>query len=173
MALIIRERDIERTCTEFLSLDGWRSLKTDPVSDKATIDAVRRMTLESPILRPVAGAVMVILEKCVRGKGFGEPGMSDSLFLRYGNARLEWRKKQGGELLNSDSRLAAAEVMWLEWKSAKGKPKPHQIHWRDCERVRGALVLVAGIDFPASIEGFINWYRFSGLQRNERLRLGA
>ena len=38
---------------EYLQLDGWRPIRTDPVSDRA------------------------------RGKGFGELGMPDYLFLRY------------------------------------------------------------------------------------------
>jgi len=31
---------------------------------------------------------------------------------------------------------------------------------------RGALTLIAGEDFPASVAGFIGWYQQSGLQRN-------
>lgn len=47
------ERDLENYGTQLLELDGWRSLKTDPVSRKEW------------------------------GKGFGEPGMADRQYLRY------------------------------------------------------------------------------------------
>lgn len=49
----LSEKSIERTCTMLLSLDGWRILKTDPVSNPAW------------------------------GKGFGELGMADTLCVRY------------------------------------------------------------------------------------------
>ena len=47
------EADIERTVTEFLQLDGWRAIHTDPCSDRR------------------------------RAKGFGELGMADHLYIRY------------------------------------------------------------------------------------------
>src|SRR6188508_192911 len=92
----LSEADIQRTCTDFLKLDGWRPLRTDPCSDKA------------------------------RGKGFGEKGMADHLYIRYGD-------------LQPDRPLC--EVMWIEWKSERGRVSPHQIAWREAERARGALTL--------------------------------
>lgn len=47
------ERDLEETCSQLLEWDGWRRLKTDPVSRKEW------------------------------AKGFGEPGMADDLYIRY------------------------------------------------------------------------------------------
>jgi hypothetical protein len=58
-----------------------------------------------------------------------------------------------------------SEVMWIEFKSAKGKPSKHQTEWHTKERARGALTLIAGIDFPASVLGFVTYYRKSGLNR--------
>ena len=65
---------IEAECCRLLAQDGWRTLKTDPVSDRR------------------------------RGKGFGELGMADTLALRYGKQGtacevlwLEW-KAPGGRL---------------------------------------------------------------------------
>jgi hypothetical protein len=62
---------IEAECCRLLAEDGWRTLKTDPVSDRR------------------------------RGKGFGELGMADTLCLRYGRQPaaceamwIEW--KAGG-----------------------------------------------------------------------------
>lgn len=121
----ISEAAIERTCTDLLELDGWRSLKTDPVSRREW------------------------------GKGFGEKGMADRLYIRYMKSRYS--------LELAGHRWAA--VLWIEWKSAKGKPAPHQLAWHQAERARGALTLIAGVDFPASIEGFAAWYAESGLQR--------
>jgi hypothetical protein len=110
--LKVSEADIEKACTEILELDGWRALKTNPCSDRS------------------------------RGKGFGEIGMADYLYIRYHN----WGP-QGN-----------AEVMWIEWKRPGGKATLEQRLWTVAERKRGALALIAGHDFPASIEGFKAWY---------------
>jgi hypothetical protein len=110
----IPESLIEAECCKLLSEDGWRILKTDPVSDKS------------------------------RGKGFGEPGMADTLALRYG-------------------RHFACECLWLEWKAPGGRVKKHQLEWHTRERARGAVTAIAGLDFPASVKGFRGWYRASGL----------
>ena len=50
---ITSEADIERTITEWLALDGWIGLKTNPVSNRA------------------------------RGAGFGEVGMADYQYRRF------------------------------------------------------------------------------------------
>ena len=108
---------IELECCHLLAADGWRILKTDPVSDRS------------------------------RGKGFGELGMADTLAIRYGSQ-------------------PAAEVAWLEWKAPGGRVRKHQLEWHTKERARGAMTLIAGVDFPASVEGFRDWYAASGLQRH-------
>lgn len=108
---------IEAECTKLLEEDGWRSLRTDPVSDRS------------------------------KGKGFGEVGMADHLYLRY------------------DPIYLRANVLWVEFKSAKGKPAKHQLDWHQKERARGALTWIAGVDFTASVEGFKANYRASGLSR--------
>lgn len=115
----------EAEATRILEEDGWRALRTDPVSDRG------------------------------RGKGFGQVGMADHCYFRYSfpsHPEPVWR--------------AVAEVAWIEFKSAKGKPTSKQLEWHRDERARGALTLIAGQDFPASVEGFRDWYRASGLQRN-------
>jgi hypothetical protein len=83
-----------------------------------------------------------------RGKGFGEVGMADTLALRY--------RKQS----------VLCEVLWLEWKAGGGKVKKHQLEWHAMERARGAVTVTAGIDFPASVAGFRDWYLASGLVRS-------
>lgn len=108
---------IEAECTRLLEQDGWRALRTDPVSDRG------------------------------RGKGFGELGMADHLYLRYG------------------SHCEVPSILWIEFKSASGKPKKHQIEWHTKERARGALTWIAGVDFPASVTGFVEHYRVSGINR--------
>jgi hypothetical protein len=112
------EADIERTCTQLLELDGWRALRTDPVS------------------------------RCEWGKGFGEPGMPDHLYLRYLSGSRD-------------------QVLWVEFKKRGGKVEPRQKAWHEAERARGAVVWVAGEDFPASIEGFAQAYASSGLMRRK------
>jgi hypothetical protein len=125
----LSERDIERTCSDFLALDGWRCLKTDPVSDRS------------------------------RAKGFGEVGMADCLYIRYSY-------DDGDESIVSSD----AEALWIEWKTLDKNGKPtkasrNQLDWHRLERKRGALTWITGEDFPASIEGFLEFYRGSGLLR--------
>ena len=132
--IALSEADIARTCSDLLQADGWRMLITDPVSDRA------------------------------RGKGFGELGMADRLYIRYLHG-AHLRCPTATAVLKAP----AAEVLGIEWKrTVRGKPTkatPHQKIWHATERARGALTLIAGEDFPATIEGFQAWYKASGLQR--------
>jgi hypothetical protein len=127
----LSEAHIQCQITDFLALDGWRRLKTDPCSDRA------------------------------RGKGFGEKGMCDVLYIRY-----EERDGNGGltPLANSH-----AQVLWIEHKKVGGKVSAHQEAWHRAERARGALVVVATKDFEPSLDGFLLWYRRSGLLRRDGL----
>lgn len=129
------EADLAKTCSQLLELDGWRHLKTDPVSRREW------------------------------GKGFGEVGMADSLYLRYCYT-------PGPLTPGCPISRVRADVMWIEWKIPKGRVAPHQHLWRERERARGALALIAGVDFHASIEGFARFYSQSGLQRRQ-LRIGG
>lgn len=131
----LTEADIERQCSDLLALDGWRTLKTDPVSRREW------------------------------GKGFGEKGMADCLYLRY-DTRPRFL---GSNPTPIPGPFPYAEVMWIEWKRPGGVAKPHQRAWIAAERARGALVLLAGADFPATFEGFADWYRGSGLMRRAGL----
>ena len=119
----LTEAQIERQITDFLALEGWRAIKTNPCSDKS------------------------------RGKGFGEIGMPDVLYLRYGS---------------KDCFVPGlAEVMWIEHKRPGGKVSPHQADWHYAERARGALVVVATQDFAPHFDGFHAWYLVSGLLRRQ------
>lgn len=134
-ALKVSERDIQRTCSDLLALDGWRMLRTDPCSDRA------------------------------RGKGFGEIGMADCLYIRYdwpGSLDLD---NEIGPVSIVGSSLG--QLMWIEWKAPGKGASVMQDQWHRAERARGALTLIAGQDFEASIEGFISWYRASGLNRGK------
>lgn len=121
-ALPISEADIEQTCTEYLQLDGWRALKTNPCSNRE------------------------------RGAGFGEKGMADYLYIRYGDGSSAGPL---GPLWRS-----AAEVLWIEYKRPGGLLAPHQLRWHTVERERGAPVVTI-----SSIDQFLSWYRGSGLNR--------
>jgi hypothetical protein len=121
------EHIIEAECTKLLEQDGWRALRTDPVSDRG------------------------------RGKGFGELGMADHLYIRYSCVAYKLETVHPGR--------ADSDVLWIEFKSAKGKPAKHQTEWHTKERARGALAWIAGVDFPASVAGFVEHYRKSGLNR--------
>jgi hypothetical protein len=142
--LLVTEADIERTCTEWLALDGWRCLKTDPVS------------------RPEWG------------KGFGEKGMADCLYIRYYDHWDSTRPASAGNpngvspQRGYPASCAPVELIWIEWKSKTGRAAAHQLEWQAREVCRGAMVLCAGRTFPQSIEGFQEWYRASGMQRRGR-----
>lgn len=133
-APVISEAHIQQTCTEWLELDGWRSLRTDPVRNREW------------------------------GKGFGELGMADHLYIRYD-------QHPRGKQIKSIWCKEDAEVMWIEWKRIRaGRKKAtkttlQQDNWHAAERARGALTMIAGVDFPATIEGFQDWYLKSGLMR--------
>lgn len=93
-------------------------------------------------------------------KSVGIAGMADHLFLRYQPMPIE---------VPIEARVLA-DVLWCEFKrvTASGratKASTAQHHWHTCERAKGALTVIAGIDFPATIEGFQVWYRTSGLAR--------
>lgn len=91
-------------------------------------------------------------------KRTGEAGMPDRLYIRYlaiSGATKDWSE--------------FAEVLWIEWKRLKGKKATEtsqsQKDWQLLERKRGALIWVPGEDFPATIEGFREHYKTSGLMR--------
>jgi hypothetical protein len=134
----VAEALIEAECTKILEEDGWRALRTDPVSDRG------------------------------RGKGFGELGMADHFYCRYVGSTPEvmardLRSIRDGAQLGVIDCLA--EIIWIEFKRPGEKAKKHQTAWHTRERARGALTLIAGEDFPASVEGFRKWYASSGLAR--------
>lgn len=136
----ILERDIQNACTGYLELDGWRALRTDPVSDRR------------------------------RGKGFGELGMADHLYVRYCYSAENCTAGTGSpSSWEVKARTLHSEVMWIEWKRPKNRASQHQKDWHAAERSRGALTLIAGEDFPASVAGFIRWYEQSGLNRRMRI----
>lgn len=143
--LALSETQIEDTITKFLEWDGWRALRTNPVSDRG------------------------------RGKGFGEPGMADHLYIRYWN---DGDPRKGRYPTERPGRVYSpvADVMWIEFKrlrpSKRGpawgratKLAIHQSAWHALERSRGALTLKVGEDCPATIEGIKAWYFESGLAR--------
>ncbi len=130
MTAKITEKDVQVGVTAFLELDGWRSIRTDPVSDRK------------------------------RGKGFGEVGMPDYLYVRYWGKSPMWTDR--GE---SNSHHMG-DILWIEFKAPGKAPKAHQLNWHDAERTRGALVRVVD-----GFETFRSWYmNESGLNRRMLLR---
>lgn len=161
------EADIQRTCTDFLVAEGWRHLRTDPVSEAATVNAFRRWIIASPMLTHVAGLILQGLKQCSRSKGFGETGMADDLYIRYHNSG---NPNVPVPQTNRKMYNPGADIMWVEWKRIDGKGRTtkargDQQEWHAEERRRGGFTLIAGEDFPASIEGFIAYYKSLGLGR--------
>lgn len=124
-----------------MRLDGWRPLKTDPCSDRS------------------------------RGKGFGEEGMADHLFIRYQDPYIG--NNSAGPYTffreNQDVRRTFAEVLWVEFKRPGTKATAHQLTWHSVERIRGAYTVIAGRNFEPTFDGFVDWYRKSGLLRRAGL----
>lgn len=123
----LSEAHIQRTCSDWLALDNWRAIITDPPQ--------------------------------LRGLGVTEKGIPDRLYIRYTQHCLK------------PYSCPDAEVLWIEWKRMKGniatKATTEQWEWHRLERKRGALTVIAGVEFPATIEGFQAWYRASGLMRGK------
>lgn len=97
------------------------------------------------------------------GKGFGEPGMPDLLALRYwnrGDPAQGYRPRVEGKVYDP-----LAEVLWIEFKRPGGRVSPKQAEWHRNERLRGALTVIMGQDCGASVDGFLAWYRKSGVMR--------
>lgn len=139
----ISEAHVQEAVVQMLVLDNWRPIRTDPVSDRG------------------------------RGKGFGEPGMPDMLFLRYDPINTDPAMGYWGSTFGSgldrhghpDASWAEdCNILWVEFKAAGEKPKPHQTTWHDRERARGALVMTFD-----SVDSAREWYRGSGLMRNKIL----
>jgi len=85
----VPEALIQAECTNLLEMDGWRALRTDPVSDRG------------------------------RGKGFGEIGMADNLYVRYWS--LGKRTPQPHDQRVNASHIANRnELMWIEFKRGRG-----------------------------------------------------
>lgn len=135
---------------------GKPSLKTKPLSE-AHIEATCTEWLSWDDWRAIETD-----PKHLRGLGVSEPGMGDKQYIRYRN---RYRMETGG--YSGLHLLALTEVMWIEWKRKGGKAGQKQQEWHERERARGALTLIAGEDFPASIEGFCSFYAKSGLQRKK------
>lgn len=139
--LRLKEKDVQNTCVALLQLDGWRHIRLEQ-----NFSVRKRKTI-------------------------GEPGMADSLFIRYTQTKYSRDKWPAYH-------RSIVDLMFVEWKrimssrSAKKTPlratkaSLAQKTWHSIERSRGALTLIAGEDFPASIEGFREWYEASGLQRH-------
>ena len=119
---------IEAECTRLLEQDGWRALRTDPVSDRG------------------------------RGKGFGELGMADALFLRECSPTAE----------RAGLQPPWGQILWVEFKAGRATAKKHQVEWHRNERARGFRTWIANEDFPATVEGFREHYAASGLMRRKR-----
>lgn len=99
----------------------------------------------------------------LRGLGVSEPGMADNLYLRYDDGKVHPKFGKSIHAVHLPE-AAYSSVLWIEWKKRGGKTKTKQWDWHAKERSMGALTLIAGVDFPASIEGFCSWYAGSGLQ---------
>lgn len=130
----LSEYHIAETCSDWLGLDNWRRLNTNPVSDRS------------------------------RGKGFGELGMADDLYIRY-----TFLPNVGGSTTEARS---LAQMLWIEWKRPGQTAKPHQKAWHAAERALGALVWVAEDTWVTPKDGdpiaaFQAHYRGSGLMRKK------
>jgi hypothetical protein len=159
----LKERDIERTCTEMLMLDGWRELKTEAISERSFIARVIAKVRADKILGQYSVLLEAVMRSCARAAGVGELGMADHLYIRYA-CDEPWKRKTAD--IRDRVWRAHADVLFVEYKRPKGNATAHQRAWHAAERARGALTWIAGEDFkPATFEGFKAHYLASGLNR--------
>lgn len=130
----VSEASVQATCCEFLKLDGWRLIETDP--------------------------------KHVRGLGVSEPGIADTLAIRYRALPrlLKMLTSALPPVLADVFTRAFCTVVWIEWKRPKrSRTQQNQHDWHAAERARGGLTWKADEDFEPTIEGFCVFYNQSGL----------
>jgi hypothetical protein len=132
------ERELARECTKLLELDGFRTFWMEPVSRREW------------------------------GRGTGEVGQPDALYIRYDYDRSKQIFGCAG-FVNEMEMRAKADVLFIEYKSRAGRTPPSQKFWHERERARGALTAIAKIDFEPTVDGFLSWYLSTGLAR----RIGA
>ncbi len=130
------EAQIQQACDDFLALDGWRKIVTDP-----------------PHMRGLG-----VSEK-------GIPDRLYLRYRPEPYERHHGREVPGGFGGWDPVTPCQAEALWIEWKKKGGKAALHQKTWHAAELMRGALIWVAGETFPATIEGFQAYYMDSGLNR--------
>src|SRR5678815_4415297 len=94
----------------------------------------------------------------MRGLGVSEKGIPDRLYIRYAPEYMR-------RLAVNPVPCHEAQVLWVEYKKKGGKAARHQKEWHAYERAHGALVWVAGEDFPATFDGLQAHYLASGLNR--------
>jgi len=176
-AILPTERQIQETCSQFLELDGWRRLRTEAISEHSFIARMAAKLERHPILAKFCALIVAVAKSCARAAGVGELGMADDLYIRYDIHGF----RKNAEFSATHTSRRVSELIWIEWKRERGgqgkralftkaeKARIHQKAWHAAERARGALTLIAGEDFPASIDGFMNWYRNSGLMRRKLL----
>src|SRR5690349_5361847 len=123
-ALKLSEKDIQKTCEGYLEIDGWRIFRMEQNFSERKLKIV------------------------------GEAGMPDTLAIRYGVTPVLCGAVQrispvfSGEVEPSFPRQCA-EVLFIEWKAARGRISREQKQWHVAERARGAMTLIAGLDFEA------------------------
>lgn len=162
-AIKLTESDIQKTCCEFLALDGWVVRRMEPVSDTSTVQQIRKAMASVAMPPHVRSELNEIIQKCLRGRGANELGMADVLAIRY---RYPCRGEGCSGKNCGTVDCVTAEVLWIEYKRPGGKVTATQKAWHATERARGALVWVFGEDIqPASIEAFRAHYCASGLAR--------
>ena len=96
-------------------------------------------------------------------KLLGEEGMPDVLAIRYFPLARDADH-------NPIIKPLWAETLWIECKriDKRGrltKPTQAQKDWKLLEQKRGALIITLGEECPATIEGWIGWYKGAGLRR--------
>ena len=87
----------------------------------------------------------------------GEPGAPDCMAVRYLAGHKDYGQGRG-------FRPCDCQVLLIEWTRPGGRPWADQLSWRETERLRGAESVIAGLDFRADVEGFLEWYTASGLR---------
>ena len=137
---LVSEAQVEETCTQWLALDGWIALVTDPKQ-----------------LRGLGVTEPGIADKQYRRAG--HCGLSDKQLIALFPAMTIYEIRAESDLMF---------VEWKRVRAGKAtKTSVKQDAWHAKEKLRGFLTLRAGIDFQATIREFQEFYRQSGLMRRK------
>ena len=98
----------------------------------------------------------------------GVAGINLRKTIRYAGKNYDPLHPRAAEPGSTQRDQYCCDVLWVEFKTANRKAGKHQLAWHAVERARGFTVWVANETFPATVDGFREYYAKSGLMRRPK-----